>query len=258
MTAELPELADRLTTRRYGRAHEHHEQVGSTNDRASAWLRDGGPHGLLVTADAQTAGRGRNGRAWASPTGSNLYLSLGARVPRPRADVTAVGLAAAVAVRRGLADVAGLSLKWPNDLLVAGRKLAGILCESRWSDGGVELVVGIGINLQTPLDPRLEGVATSLTAEGVGTPRLDVLANVLAELESVLESFWAEGFGPLRREYTAHNGQLGGRVRVVQPKDAFEGVAESVTVEGALRVRTDDDALRVVQAADVHSVRPRR
>ena len=136
----MASLGEVLTSRTFGRTHEHHGSIGSTNDRAAAWLREGGPHGLLVTADTQSAGRGRNGRVWSSPPGGNLYASLGLRVVSARRDLSALGLVVGLALYEGLGPIEGLGLKWPNDLLIGERKLAGILCESRWADE-VEVVV---------------------------------------------------------------------------------------------------------------------
>jgi BirA family biotin operon repressor/biotin-[acetyl-CoA-carboxylase] ligase len=123
-----------------GQVREHHASLPSTNDRALAWARAGAPHGAMVTADAQSAGRGRLGRRWESPPGEGLYVSL---VLRPEAMTGAqvgwsarwasLGLAVGLGLREGLARwVPGAALKWPNDVLVGGEKLAGVLCETRW------------------------------------------------------------------------------------------------------------------------------
>lgn len=159
----LPPLLERLGT------------VASTNDTIADRMRDGAPHGTAVYADAQTAGRGRRGRRWFSPPGHNLYLSVGLRVPGVRAHVGRLPLAAGVAVAELLAADAGLrpGLKWPNDVRVEGRKIAGILCEGV-SHPGLEdvVVVGIGLNLNTPPDAFPEPLrdrVTSVRAE-TGSP----------------------------------------------------------------------------------------
>ncbi len=254
MTDDLGELGASLQTRTYGRAHEHHECLGSTNDRAAAWLREGGPHGLVVTAGAQSAGRGRLGRVWSSPPGSGLYVSLGLRVPAPRQDLSAIGLAVGLGLFEGLGDVKGLGLKWPNDLLVGERKLAGILCESRWG-AEVELVVGFGLNVRRAgIDPAVADNAVALEELCGPQARVALLARLLAALEGRLEGFLLRGFGLMSDAYAQANVQNGRDVRVVSGSETFEGVARGVDDFGALLVDTDAGR-RVVHAADVTLVR---
>ncbi|MEZ4454886.1 MAG: biotin--[acetyl-CoA-carboxylase] ligase, partial [Nannocystaceae bacterium] len=133
---DLTRLGERLTTRAFGRAHEHHAAIASTNDRALAWAAEGAPQGALVTADRQVEGRGRRGRAWASAPGDlafSLVFRPGSYGPGRASGGDrwgALGLAVGVGVREGLAPwLREVELKWPNDLRVGGRKLAGILCE---------------------------------------------------------------------------------------------------------------------------------
>lgn len=252
---DLHGLRASLSTRIFGHAHQHHGTLGSTNDRAAQWLREGGPHGLVVTADAQTAGRGRNGRSWSSPPGHNLYVSVGLRVASARRDLSAVGLAAGLGLYEGLGAIEGLGLKWPNDLLVGERKLAGVLCESRWGEQ-VELVIGFGLNVRRAgIDASVADVAVALEEVGGETERVPLLAGLLARLEARLDAFLLFGFEPVREAYLAANVQLGTRVRVVSGQDVFEGLAEDIDDDGALRVRTDE-GVRVVRAADVTRARP--
>ncbi|MBV1857506.1 MAG: biotin--[acetyl-CoA-carboxylase] ligase [Nannocystaceae bacterium] len=251
---DLRTLGDSLATRVFGRAHEHHDTLASTNDRAAAWLREGGPHGLVVTADAQSAGRGRNGRVWSSPPGHNLYVSLGLRVASARRDLSAVGLVVGLALFEGLGSVPGLGLKWPNDLLIGERKLAGILCESRWGTD-VELVIGFGINVRgAGIDPTLDDIAVALDEVGVHEGRVALLAGLLAALQGRLDGFLILGFDGMRQAYERANLQIGTRVRVSSGADVFEGMALGVEDSGALRVQTDAGE-RVVHAADVTCAR---
>ena len=159
--------------------------------------------------------------------------------------------------RLNAADVTELRLKWPNDLLVGGKKLAGVLCESRWTAGTAEVVVGFGLNVHADgVDPQVRDVATTLEqARGAPQQRPVVLAELLLALEGVLEPFFAHGFGGFKDEYVAYNAQIGARVRVEEPSGSYCGRAEGVADDGALRVRADGGGLRQVHAADVVSVR---
>ena len=193
-------------TRWLGRPREHWAELGSTNDRAMTWARAGAPHGAIVTADAQTAGRGRLGRAWASESGEDLYVSA---ILRPDAGkpLGALGLAVGVGVREGLAAwLPAARLKWPNDVLVGGRKLAGILCEARWVGSSPEVVAGFGVNVGRALFPGpLATTATSMRRELATPPdRGEVLRQILPALESALAAFFAGGFAAIRGRYEPH------------------------------------------------------
>nr|WP_255216560.1 biotin--[acetyl-CoA-carboxylase] ligase [Pseudenhygromyxa sp. WMMC2535] len=269
-----------MTTRRLGRVHEHHASIASTNDRALAWLGDASapaPDGALVSADAQTAGRGRRGRAWVSPPGEDLYASVILRPGAPAAGFEAVALAVGVGLREGLlralagANTHGLpiaaselTLKWPNDLLLGGRKLAGILCESRVRGREIELVIGFGVNVQRRrFPPELDGLATSLALtlaplERAQVPgRAELLAAILHELEAVLERFFVGGFPAIRPRYEPHCLVLGRSVAIEDP----DGVRRPATAlgldhDGALRVRDHAGVERRVESADVWLAEP--
>lgn len=227
-------------TRWLGRPHEHWAELASTNDRALAWAREGAPHGAMVTADRQTAGRGRLGRPWASPETGDLYVSLVVK-PGPTRRLGALGLAVGVGLREGLAAWLPARLKWPNDLLVGGRKLAGVLCEARWTAGTPEIVVGFGVNVaRTSFDGDLAERATSLARELPDPPaRAEVLAAVLVRLEAALDLFLASGFPAIRARYEAHCA-LRDRTVSVELADGT-GAREPARALGL----DDDGALRV-------------
>lgn len=235
----------------YGRPHEHHARLPSTNDRALAWLRDGAPHGAVVTADAQDAGRGRRGRSWLSPPGQSLTVSLVLRPGPLRAPdrLGALGLAVAVGLAEGLPALRSpVRLKWPNDLMVDGRKLGGILCEARWVGDAAEVVVGFGINVHARSFPgELATRATSVALEqppGAVVPgRAMLLAELLAALPGAVEPFLREGFVAVRQRYLAACENLGRVVDVgdqLAPAGARRGVAERLDDDGALWVRPLD------------------
>jgi len=245
----------------YGRPHEHHAELGSTNDRALEWLRQGASHGSVVTADAQSAGRGRRGRAWFSPPGESLYASLVLRPGpvRPPERLGPLGLAVGVGLREGLPPLSQpVVLKWPNDLKVDGRKLGGILCESRWVGDAPEVVVGFGINVHARVFPApIADVATSIAChrDGGAPGRAELLASLLVALEGVLEPFLRGGFATVRERYLPCCEVLGRVVEVgdeMAPQGARRGTAERLDDDGALWVRPHDGGLPFrVESSDV-------
>ena len=257
------DLAAHLSSKAYGRTCRHLDETDSTNDDAARWLADGGPTGLLVTASRQRAGRGTKGRRWSSLEAGDIYASLGLRLqPAPTA-LGAVALATGVALAEGIEALVPslqghIDLKWPNDLQVQGRKLAGILCESRWGGASVDLVIGFGINVaRTSFEDEIAASATSLSVlEGGSTPSPSrLLAQICGALESRCEAYFSGGFEAIRSLYEARCVTLGGHVTVpvTRPDGSAERIhvrAERLDTDGALMVRSlgGGDLFRVDQA----------
>jgi len=234
------------------------DTVGSTNDEARRLAAAGGGEGTLVRARRQTAGRGRLGRAWISDPG-NLYFSLILRPGCPLVRAGQIGFVAANAVADAAAEVlpgsVAVGCKWPNDVLVAGRKVSGMLLESEVDrTGDAEwLIVGIGINVDShPEDVRFP--ATSLRA---------CEASDALSADGVLEAFcrhfragyagWSrDGFEPARRAWMARAVGLGRDIRVHTATAAVEGVFEDVDAGGALIMRGADGNRLTVSAGDIH------
>lgn len=215
-----------------------HERIASTSDEAKALAAAGAPAGTLVWARAQSAGHGRQGRSWISPAG-NLYASLILRPAVPIATAAQLGFVAALAVGDAclaLAPEAGIAFKWPNDVLLDGRKLAGILLESQASSAGMLdwLVIGIGINLATyPVD--VDYKATALSATGADAEPEDVLAALAAALLDWLGR-WQDGagFAAVRAAWLARGHGLGQPIRVRLPSSTLDGVFAGLDTDGAL------------------------
>ncbi len=205
------------------------DTVGSTLDVAHERGAAGAPAGTLVLADAQTAGRGRQGRAWVSEPGAGIWLTLIERPPDPSAlDVLSLRLGLHAARALGPFGAAPIGLKWPNDLYVAGGKLAGILVEARWCEGAVDWVaVGFGLNVRRPAGV---GAAGALRP---GVSRIDALAALVPALRAA-----AAETGPLRREelaaYAARDVASGRRCR-----EPLDGIVAGLDPSGALIVTTD-------------------
>ena len=249
---ELAEFSRSRRTGQFGTPHEHHASLGSTNDRALAWCAEGASHGALVTADEQSHGRGRRGRVWASPPGVDLYASLILAPPVPLHEIGGLGLAVAVGIREGLLPHVrgGVDLKWPNDVLVDGRKIAGVLCESRWSGSQARIVAGFGINVRRRIfSPDLVGSATSvaLVNDHKGGSRAQILGDVLDAMQPTLDAFFRGGFAAIRERYEPHCVVLGRRI-LVQDRDdepMRPAVAHALDTDGALRIRSEDGERRL-------------
>lgn len=225
--------------------------VGSTMAEAAQWASEGAPHGALVVAEHQTAGRGRHGRRWTDAPGSSLMLSIVLRPDSlspalPSGRLGLVSLAAGLAVCEAVEAVApelAPTLKWPNDVMLGAAKLAGVLPEVTWTAGTATVVLGIGINVeQERFPPALGERATSLRlATGRDHDRLSLLDPLLASLGGHLDRAAREP-AVLLRVLEARMGRLGAAVRVAFPgldRAPFEGTAVGLADDGALRVRTD-------------------
>jgi BirA family transcriptional regulator, biotin operon repressor / biotin---[acetyl-CoA-carboxylase] ligase len=232
-------------------------EVGSTNDWLKGRAREGAPEWSVVVADRQSAGRGRLGHTWSSPPG-NLFLSV---LVRPRFPaLTLIPLAAGLAVAEALPTLAA-RLKWPNDVLVGGRKLAGVLAEAISGAGGVEsVVVGIGVNVMLKpedLPPPLQGSATSWLME-TAEPRepLEVAAAVLGRL-SVWYHALAGGQGAaLVAAWRERSVPWWGRGVVARHGDQdVRGIARGVSEAGALLIELADGSQREILAGEVQEVR---
>ena len=257
------EVRPLLNTHDVGQALHWYEEVGSTNDVAKELAEEGALHGEVVIAERQSAGRGRRGRSWSSPPRKNLYLSVVLRPDLPPARAPEVTLLAAVAVCQAVrrAGVASAAIKWPNDVLASGRKLAGVLTEMAAEVERVQwLVVGIGVNVNAAagdFPDELRELATSLLIErGDPVPRALFAAALLTALEEWLDRHAAEGFAPVRAAWREMSDTLGREVRVRVGSADLVGLAEDVDETGALLVRTASGLERVV-AGDVEMLRGR-
>ncbi|HEX3468095.1 MAG TPA: biotin--[acetyl-CoA-carboxylase] ligase [Candidatus Elarobacter sp.] len=232
-------------------AHAH-DVVGSTNDEAKALARAGAPHGTVVSARAQSAGRGRIGRSWASPPG-NLYCSVVLRPTVAFARVAELGFVAALAVGDVVeARIARgtVSLKWPNDVLVDGAKVAGILLECEAADGSAPWVVaGIGLNVATAPSGLPYPVA-SLRAQGASIDAPAALDDLLDALRSRLDEWEGDGFARVRVAWLERALRRDGPIRVRSGERELIGRLADLDADGALIVQTAAGRERVV-AGDV-------
>jgi BirA family biotin operon repressor/biotin-[acetyl-CoA-carboxylase] ligase len=236
-------------------------RVGSTNDVAAALARGGAPDGCLVVAEEQTRGRGRLGRKWYSPPSSGLWFSLVLK-PRMRSDISAtVSLASALGVADALEERYGISaaIKWPNDVVVRGRKICGILTEAEFSGSRLNfIVVGIGINLlgaRADFPPDIRQIATSVLMESGGeVDRGEALAVLAGRIEARYLELQQHGFPGIRLEILRRSSLIGRMIRVETGADVLEGTAADIDQGGALILRETSGSLRRVLAGDVIGV----
>ena len=250
-----PALVERnLRTRAVGRVLVCKRRTTSTMDDARALAEDGAPHGAVVVAEEQTAGRGTRGRGWVSPQGQNLLFTIVVRPSAPQ--LARLSMITPLALATAVEQVTGLypRIKWPNDLQVRGRKLAGILIEAAWEPGRpTYALVGVGLNVNFDPGATRAGIdrpATSLAAErGRPLPREPLLAAVLTAFERAYEG-WAHP--ALYAGWRARLNTLGRAVTVTGYDNVpHEGVAEDVTEEGGLVVRLADGRLETYHAGEV-------
>lgn len=218
-------------------------------DSTNAELLRRGPacaDGTVLLAERQTGGRGRRGRAWASPLAANLYLSLHRRFEGGIAALSGLSLAVGIAAAEALRDLgyAEVGLKWPNDLLARGRKLGGILVELGGEAAGpMQAVIGLGLNVRMPraAAQAIDQPWIDLATLGAGVPdRNDLSAAVIASLARVLDDFAEAGLAPLLPRWRALDALAGREVRMQAGDAAYEGVALGIAGNGGLRVRHAD------------------
>ena len=246
---------DALRTNRFGRALRVHDEIGSTNTEAAAWARgenaDPAPEGAVVLTEFQTAGRGRHGRSWSADAGCNLMLSVVLRPDLLPEQFGRVTITAGVAVAETVASFVEphpVTIKWPNDILLDGKKTCGMLLETSFgtnpnqpSSGAVILGIGLNVN-QTDFPPDLVDTATSMRlATGRPLPRPTVFAKLLAELETRYDAACNAPCEAAHSVRTTYENRLDRRGDAVTLR--FAGTDR--TVSGYVRGITDDGALRL-------------
>ena len=245
-----------LTGLRFGHPVYLYGQVGSTNAVAKQLAEAGAPEGLLVLAETQTAGRGRAGRAWITPAGTALALSLLLRPKLPLAQVTRLMMLAGVSVCEAIEQETGLrpALKWPNDVLIASKKAGGILIESGLAGDHLDYaVVGIGLNVsEAPVLGALDFPAAALqSVAGRAVDRLRLLRALLQQLADSYADLAAPESGQLYAAWSARLAWLGERVVAYESEGEIQGTLDGADADGALRVRLDSGEIRRVLAGDV-------
>lgn len=238
------ELKSNRKTRWMGEEILYFDIIDSTNTKAKQLAEDGYPSGTLVVADQQTAGRGRRGRSWDSPRGMDIYMTLMLKPQINPNNASMITLVAAMAVAKAIQQVSDLevTIKWPNDIVINGKKVVGILTEmSAQIDYINHVVVGVGINVHNESFPEeIRETASSLLLEsGKRYKRAEIIEFFLEYFEEYYEKFLeTEDMSALMNEYDKMLVNRGRMVRVLDPKEPFEGKAMGITKKGELIVDT--------------------
>ena len=240
----LHELQSRRKTNWIGETMRCYETIDSTNAEATRLAEGNCGHGTLIVADHQQAGRGRRGRSWESPKGTSIYMSLLLKPDINPNNASMLTLVAALAVSRAITQITGkpAGIKWPNDIVMNGKKVCGILTEmSAQFDYVNHIVVGIGINVNTESFPEeIAYMATSLQLEtGMRINRAELIEAVCEHFEEVYAIYMeTQDLRNLVKEYNANLVNMHQNVKVLDPKEPFEGRAMGITPRGELMVDT--------------------
>jgi len=241
----------------FGREIVYMASLSSTNNLAMMLAAQGAEHGTVVTSDEQTSGKGRMGRDWYSPPGTNLYISVVLRPPVFPAEASQIPILAVLAEMRAMRRLCpglDLAVKWPNDVYCSGRKVCGTLCEMKAETDSVEhLVVGTGINVNAnPSDHDMPLTATSLFMEtGQKQSRAELAARFLEDFERVYERWLSEcSLEPFMMEWNSASLLLGRRVDVRTASKVITGISMGIAENGALKLQLKDGTKRLVYAGD--------
>lgn len=256
------EILSRLHTKWAGQNLHFFQETGSTNPDAKRFAEEGEPHGTTVVAERQTAGRGRRGRSWESPAGKAVYFTIMVRPTFAPDKASMITLVMALAVAEAIQEATGLpaGIKWPNDVVVNGKKVVGILTELSVTPEMNEiqfLVAGVGVNVNhesaEEFPEEIRETATSLKIEsGRRFARAALLERILARFEEDYETFEQTlSLSELKARYESRLAGINGGVRVLDPAGEYAGVSRGITETGELIVEREDGKTVLVYAGEV-------
>ncbi|AIY05730.1 biotin operon repressor/biotin synthetase [Planococcus sp. PAMC 21323] len=247
-----------LKTKRIGQVIEYVESCASTQIIAHQLAQEGAPDGTVVLTETQTAGRGRMARKWDSAAKKGVWMSIILRPNVAPQKAPQFTLVTAVAIVRAIEEVTKLQpkIKWPNDILLDGKKCTGILTELQSDADGIQaLIIGIGLNVnqeKEDFDVEVQEIATSLRmADGETINRQKLVQSVLYYMELYTQMYIDEGFGMLKILWESYSTTIGHPVRARMTNHTLEGIAEGITDEGVLQLRTSDGKLHGIYSADI-------
>lgn len=249
------EIYPHLQTRHFGKTIRFSFSTPSTQILAHEWAREGAEEGAVVIAEEQTAGKGRLGRSWHSPPGTGIWMSLVLRPSIPIQAASHLTLLASLGVKEGIeAQVpVPITIKWPNDLLIRGKKVCGILTEMRGDLDAIDYVIlgiGINVNLSKEIFPEeLQKKATSLMIEaGKHIHRASLVASILKCLEDRYQQYLAEGFAPIREKWEQASQLVGKTITAHTFQGSVNGVVLGMNEHGALLIQTENGVVPIYSA----------
>ena len=251
------EIREGLETKLLGKGDiVYSKEIDSTNREARDLADEGAPEGTLVLSEAQIKGKGRKGRTWFSPPKGGIYISLILRPTISPVEAPKFTLLAAVAIAEALLSMTPLNIhiKWPNDILVDGKKIAGILTEmSTEMDAVNYIVVGLGLNVNTPRFPdEIQGIATSILIEtGKVFPRVRLIQEYLERYETYYEMYKKTGFDPIINRWKDLSNIVGKKVEVRVIGNQFIGEALDIDGDGALILKDDQGVIHRIISGDI-------
>ena len=247
-----------LKSAKMGSSIHYYETVASTQRIANELANNGAPEGTIVVADEQTAGRGRLARQWVSPKGTGIWMSLILKPVIPIFQAPQLTLLSAVAAVQGIEEATGVKpqIKWPNDLLLDGRKLAGILTEMQAEADGIHsIIMGIGINVnqqQNDFPQELQPIATSLAIRtGTTHSREACIAAILSNFESLYSRYCQSGFSEIKPLWEKHAISIGKVITAVTSRERITGTALGITDEGVLLMKDAGGTIHRIFSADI-------
>lgn len=256
------EIITHLKTKWLGHSIHYCESVDSTNNVAKRLAEEGCENGLVVVSEEQKGGKGRLSRGWFSPFACGDWFSVVLKPPFLPQEASKCTLLAAVAVVKAVNKYKGVNaaIKWPNDILLSGKKLVGILTEMSAEFGKINyIVIGTGINVNVPksiVPDDIKDCAVSV-ADAAEEPvsRVQILADVLFNIEELYEQVLQNGFAPILEEWRKYSCTLGQQVKVIAPDETYCGLAVDIDEDGLLIVKKENGETEKVIAGDV-SIRP--
>jgi len=251
------EILEGLKTKEVGKNIAYYDVIDSTNKQAKIEAMGGADHGTIVVAEQQQSGKGRRGRWWSSPYGKGIWLSMILRCNIEPSKASMITLVAGLAVCNVVKEITALDakIKWPNDIVVNGKKVCGILTEMSMEISEIDyIVVGIGINVNTDeFDTEILDMATSLKKEaGKAFSRKQLLQNILLEFEKLYDIFMKTGdLTNLIEKYNERSINMGKYVKVINGNNVLVGKVENIDKEGQLIIITDNNEKHVIISGEV-------
>lgn len=258
-TVTAAQIKAELQTEQFGQDIYYYDVVDSTQNIAHRLAQDGAKHGTVVISEEQTAGKGRLMRPWESTRQKGIWLTVILRPDVPPHRAPQFTLVTAVAVVQALQELlvqAKPQIKWPNDVLINGKKCTGILTEMQAESDVIQaLLIGIGINVsqsEADFPKELQSIATSLKLEeGIDIDRSKLIATLLHKLEIYTALYVTDGFDQIRKLWETNSCTIGQRLEVTTARETFIGEAIGITNDGVLRVQKDDGEVKEIYTADI-------